>query len=155
MKNLQKKTFNEEIKVRVLQSDKKGATLWEIDALVWQNFNEYFSKTTDSLQQLGILLEKLNNIPVPSHIKDEVESARKLLFNSLSSLHGKNYQAALKYAQEGHRVAEKAFFDPHMIGMLYFPAEHKYAIYVPLFLPLTFPIVSGFMDWRAYKKNRN
>lgn len=30
-----------------------------------------------------------------------------------------------------------------MVAMLYFPDEHKYAIYLPLFLPVLLPIFTG------------
>jgi phosphatidylinositol glycan class S len=28
-----------------------------------------------------------------------------------------------------------------MVGLLYFPAEHKYAVYTPLFAPIAVPLV--------------
>jgi hypothetical protein len=33
--------------------------------------------------------------------------------------------------------AESAFFDPTMVSLLYFPDEHKYAVYMPLFTPIS------------------
>lgn len=53
--------------------------------------------------------------------------------------------------------AEKAFFDDKMVSMLYFPDEHKYAIYTPLFGPLALPLVMAllkelremFKGWKA------
>lgn len=31
-----------------------------------------------------------------------------------------------------------------MLELLYFPEEYKFAIYLPLFLPLTYPLIPGF-----------
>jgi phosphatidylinositol glycan class S len=53
--------------------------------------------------------------------------------------------------------AEKAFFDDKMVSMLYFPDEHKYAIYTPLFGPLALPLLMAllrefqgmFKGWKA------
>ena len=53
--------------------------------------------------------------------------------------------------------AEKAFFDDKMVSMLYFPDEHKYAIYTPLFGPLALPLLMALLKelqgiikgWRA------
>jgi GPI-anchor transamidase subunit S len=53
--------------------------------------------------------------------------------------------------------AEKAFFDDKMVSMLYFPDEHKYAIYTPLFGPLALPLLMAllrelqgmFRGWKA------
>ena len=36
--------------------------------------------------------------------------------------------------------ASRSFFDPSMLAMLYFPDEHKYAVYTPLFGPLFVPL---------------
>jgi Phosphatidylinositol-glycan biosynthesis class S protein len=41
--------------------------------------------------------------------------------------------------------AEKAFFDDKMVSMLYFPDEHKYAIYTPLFGPLALPLLMALL----------
>jgi GPI-anchor transamidase subunit S len=55
--------------------------------------------------------------------------------------------------------AEKAFFDDKMVSMLYFPDEHKYAIYTPLFGPLALPLVMALLKelqaiWRGWKTGR-
>jgi phosphatidylinositol glycan class S len=55
--------------------------------------------------------------------------------------------------------AEKAFFDDKMVSMLYFPDEHKYAIYTPLFGPLALPLLMAllrelqgmFKGWKAIR----
>lgn len=38
-------------------------------------------------------------------------------------------------------LSSRAFFNPHMLGQLYFPDEHKYAVYTPLFGPLAVPLL--------------
>lgn len=54
--------------------------------------------------------------------------------------------------------SERLFFDPNMLPQLYFPDEHKYAIYVPMFLPILVPILTGiygeFREWRHGKKKQ-
>ncbi len=39
--------------------------------------------------------------------------------------------------------ASRAFFYPGMLAMLYFPAEHKYAVYTPLFASAVVPLVAA------------
>jgi GPI-anchor transamidase subunit S len=59
--------------------------------------------------------------------------------------------------------AEKAFFDDKMVSMLYFPDEHKYAIYTPLFGPLALPLVMALLKevqgilkaWKAARGKGN
>lgn len=42
-----------------------------------------------------------------------------------------------------------------MVAMLYFPDEHKYAIYLPLFLPVLLPIFTGLRaEFRHLKAKR-
>lgn len=51
--------------------------------------------------------------------------------------------------------AEKAFFNPAMLAMLYFPEDHKFAIYVPLFLPVGYPIIYGILkELSRYRRKR-
>lgn len=59
---------------------------------------------------------------------------------------------ALKYSSQ-------AFFNPGMVGQLYFPAEHKYAIYmlfVPASMPLVVTLIKEIKSWiKARKLARN
>jgi hypothetical protein len=69
-------------------------------------------------------------------------------------------------------LANQAFFDPSMMGLLYFvslksprlrqklrdafqPNEHKFAVYTPLFAPALVPILAGlYKEWKAWRKRR-
>jgi len=59
----------------------------------------------------------------------EILSALQLLHWFVTS----DYSGALEDAKKAHDVAEDAFFDSNMLSLLYFPDEHKYMIYTPLF----------------------
>jgi phosphatidylinositol glycan class S len=42
-----------------------------------------------------------------------------------------------------------------MLGLLYFPAEHKYAVYTPLFASAVIPlIVAALRELKAWKKQQ-
>ena len=42
-----------------------------------------------------------------------------------------------------------------MLGTLYFPDEHLYAIYMPLFAPIAVPLFgSAFRELKAWRKSR-
>jgi phosphatidylinositol glycan class S len=45
-----------------------------------------------------------------------------------------------------------------MVAMLYFPAEHQYAVYTPLFAPVAVPLVVAvlkeFVTWRKKRKEK-
>ncbi|GAA5820438.1 hypothetical protein JCM10212_006118, partial [Sporobolomyces blumeae] len=63
---------------------------------------------------------------------------------------------ALACVSRAHSLASLAFFDPSMLPLLYFPDEHKYAVYTPLFGPVSVPLVVGllkeFQEWRQRRK---
>lgn len=48
---------------------------------------------------------------------------------------------AVEFARKAFTASEKAFFDPSLLALLYFPDDQKYAIYIPLFLPIMIPII--------------
>jgi phosphatidylinositol glycan class S len=52
---------------------------------------------------------------------------------------------AFLHSRRAIELAESAFFDPSMTAMLYFPDEHVYAVYLPLFLPAFVPVVLGML----------
>jgi phosphatidylinositol glycan class S len=53
----------------------------------------------------------------------------------------KPLQELLKLAHSSELISSRAFFNPNMLGQLYFPDEHKYAVYTPLFGPLAVPLL--------------
>jgi GPI-anchor transamidase subunit S len=46
-----------------------------------------------------------------------------------------------------------------MLALLYFPAEHKYAVYTPLFVPVAVPLLVTLRKevsaWKKARKRRN
>lgn len=43
------------------------------------------------------------------------------------------------------KYAEQSFFHPSLLGRMYFPDEHKYAVYLPLLLPSILPVAFGLL----------
>lgn len=62
---------------------------------------------------------------------------------------------ALHYAKDASSLASRAFFNPGMLGLLYFPAEHKYAVYIPLFASVSVPFIMAVVrEILAWQKER-
>lgn len=62
---------------------------------------------------------------------------------------------ALGHAQVAEKEAERAFFEKSMVGQLYFPDEHKVAVYLPLLGPVGVPLVMGLLnEIKAWRKRR-
>ena len=53
---------------------------------------------------------------------------------------------ALKLSREAIANSETAFFDASLLELLYFPQDQKFAIYIPLFMPVGVPILKGAMQ---------
>lgn len=52
-------------------------------------------------------------------------------------------------------LSSRAFFNPGMLALLYFPTEHKYAVYAPLFASAIIPLfVSALREIIAWRKER-
>lgn len=65
---------------------------------------------------------------------------------------------ALSHAALAQSLASQAYFDPSMLALLYFPDEHKYAVYTPLFGPVAVPLLVALLrevrEWRAGRRRR-
>lgn len=57
-------------------------------------------------------------------------------------------------AKRAFVASERGFFDPSLLAQLYFPDEQKYAIYIPLFLPIMVPVLSSFNMLRSVLQDR-
>ena len=53
---------------------------------------------------------------------------------------------ALKQAKVAYRSSEIAFHHPSNLAQLYFPDDQKYAIYIPLFLPIGIPVLFSLQN---------
>lgn len=62
---------------------------------------------------------------------------------------------SFRYSADALSLASRAFFNPGMLALLYFPAEHKYAVYTPLFASTVIPlIVAALREISAWRKER-
>jgi phosphatidylinositol glycan class S len=61
----------------------------------------------------------------------------------------------LAHARIAEAEAERAFFEKSMVGQLYFPDEHKIAVYMPLLGPVAVPLFMGVLNQlKAWRKRR-
>ena len=63
------------------------------------------------------------------------------LRETCSCLRDGKFKAALAHARIAEAEAEKGFFEKSMVGQVYFPDEHKVAVYLPLLGPVGVPLV--------------
>jgi phosphatidylinositol glycan class S len=76
--------------------------------------------------------------------------ANRGIFKADTALKAKDYEKAYEAAKISKRTAEEAFFSPDMLSTLYFPDEHKYAIYALPFIPVFFQLLSAVhTEWKT------
>ncbi|KAI9500806.1 GPI transamidase component [Coemansia spiralis] len=149
--------------ITVRQAVDTGVSDWELDALMrqWMLYTRQTAITT--LQSLVRLTDSLQNMVVMDEIKTQVDSSLLALTRIEQSLNPEhpadnsqlsNHLKAFSLAAMASVKAEGAFFDPSMVSMLYFPDQHKYAIYLPFFLPVAIPLLSAVKKIFAESKRK-
>lgn len=98
------------------------------------------SSTLGSLARLSLALP---SISIPRSVADGVASTMDHLQQACGSLGGPR---GLYHARIAEEEAERAFFEKSMVGQLYFPDEHKVAVYLPLLGPVGVPLVMGLVN---------
>lgn len=142
--------------ISVLPASRRGAADFEIDALSRLHIWTMLRETHHTLNQFYIMIDRLTNIPVYDHIEASLKVALFLkdytiqLLNPLSP----HLDFAHDAISSALSAAEDVFFDKDMVGMLYYPSGHELAIYLPLFLPLSFPIITGLRSEYARRKQK-
>lgn len=107
-----------------------------------------YIRTSSNLGSLARLAQHLSSIPIPRHVLRYVEHAidRLGIFRQcFSNSSAESWSTCLLSAREAFVDSEKAFFDKSMVGQVYFPDEHKVAVYLPLLGPIGVPLVVGLI----------
>ncbi|KNE60709.1 hypothetical protein AMAG_06072 [Allomyces macrogynus ATCC 38327] len=108
-------------------------------------------ETIQTLQALVRLVDQQTNLPVSPTIAREVQSALR----GVTSRPTTAWSDMHERARAARAQAEAAFFDPDMVGLMYFPDEHKYAVYMPLFVPVLVTVLSVVVrELRVWQKER-
>ncbi|MCI4386381.1 hypothetical protein PGIGA_G00061660 [Pangasianodon gigas] len=122
-----------------------GLADWELDRLLWSRSVENVATATTTITSLAQLLDQISNIVINDNIAQQVSSAVTSLQAAMAELETGNLAFALQYSREAILASERAFFDPSLLHLLYFPDDQKFAIYIPLFLPMCVPIVLSLL----------
>ena len=114
---------------------------------------------SSTMGSLARLTESLPSIPIPATVASSVSSTLSHLSATCSHLREGRSAAALASARVAETEAERSFFEKSMVGQVYFPDEHKVAVYLPLLGPIGVPLVVGLLrevkriiaGWKARK----
>ncbi|WVR09020.1 hypothetical protein IAU60_006080 [Kwoniella sp. DSM 27419] len=131
----------------------QGITPWQVYQVYLSRGRENVEEAVKTLVGIKRLVAKIREMKVGEGVRGKVNGAVQRL-EQLSS-----DQSALSnfvLARDAVGLANAAFFDPSMMGLLYFPDEHKFAVYTPLFAPIAVPLILGLLkELLAWKKRRS
>ncbi|KAL4400322.1 GPI-anchor transamidase complex protein [Malassezia pachydermatis] len=128
-----------------------------VRSLQWRRALQLARESVDTLTSIVRLVHKIPNLGVDqdvqrafTHALDDLHAAKAL------SLPGRAHlDQLLSLVTSAQSHASQAFFDPSMLEMLYFPNEHKYAVYTPLFGPLLLPLLTAMArEWKYARRHR-
>lgn len=144
---------------------------WQIDTLVRTRLAEATKDTVETLAAIIKLASDIPNMRVGKEVLRDVNNAltelnavRPSFLSNQSDPSqatlalGHSSAIALAHASTAQVLASSAYFNPSMLALLYFPDEHKYAVYTPLFGPVMVPLVVAgvkeIREWLARRKLR-
>uniref|UniRef100_A0A6P8J182 GPI transamidase component PIG-S-like n=1 Tax=Actinia tenebrosa TaxID=6105 RepID=A0A6P8J182_ACTTE len=133
-------------------------TEWEELSLWRTKTMEFLSTSTITLTSLARLLEQISNMVIGDQIQKQIQQALLSIEKSKDALEQGRVTTAYLEAKTALTSSENAFFDPSILALLYFPDDQKYAIYIPLFLPISIPIILSLFEgikWLKGSKDKS
>ncbi|MCJ1311117.1 GPI transamidase component [Agyrium rufum] len=102
---------------------------------------------SSTMGSLARLTKALPSIAIPETVAASVSKTLLHLQATCDLLRQGKFTAALEHARVAEAEAEEGFFEKSMVGQVYFPDEHKVAVYLPLLGPIGVPLfISGIKE---------
>ncbi|PHH75084.1 hypothetical protein CDD80_2635 [Ophiocordyceps camponoti-rufipedis] len=127
----------------LLGTPRRGSLPLRLSALGRIRSTDLLLRASSSLGALARLARALPSISIPRSVADGVSTTLHHLELACAGLGGPE---GLRHARIAEEAAERAFFEKSMVGQLYFPDEHKIAVYLPLLGPVGVPLVLGLVN---------
>jgi phosphatidylinositol glycan class S len=145
-------TFSNQL-MSLLGAPESGSLPLRLMTLVRVRSAGLLLKASGTMGSLARLTLALPSISIPRSVAEGVYTTIEHLRKACDGLGGKE---GLENARIAEEAAEKAFFEKSMVGQVYFPDEHKVAVYLPLLGPVGVPLVMSVLKevraWRARRR---
>ncbi|KAF2716446.1 hypothetical protein K431DRAFT_235364 [Polychaeton citri CBS 116435] len=146
-------TFGDQLTSLLGLPSQPASLSMRISSLTRERTTSLMLSASSTLGALSRLTLKLTSIAIPETVAKSVDETIIRLEQSCQNLRKGNFQVALEHARIAEEEAEKAFFEPSMVGQVYFPEEHKVAVYVPLLGPMSVPLLmTALKELKALRK---
>ncbi|THH11410.1 hypothetical protein EW145_g663 [Phellinidium pouzarii] len=127
---------------------------WQLDALLRRRAYENAKGSKETLDSIVSLVDQIEGMPVGKDVTDDVRGALDAL-DSMYAVARDSPQLALNYSARAFTRVSRAFFNPGMLALLYFPPEHNLAVYTPLLAPVSVPLVAAvFREVSKWRRSR-
>nr|CAD7263540.1 unnamed protein product [Timema shepardi] len=143
-------------KVELLTHSNEDLYYWELDLLLRVRTLEQLTSAKITLLSLSQLLGEISNIVINDDVGKSIYRAVDNVEYATSMLKMGELKAAFEASKQAFLSAESAFTDPSLLALLYFPDDQKYAVYIPLFLPVMIPVLMSLRNiYKFFKKNKS
>ncbi|XP_017079972.2 GPI transamidase component PIG-S isoform X2 [Drosophila eugracilis] len=127
---------------------------WEYEAYLRRSAIRHISTASSTLQSLIKLLDQISYIVIDDEVGAAITNSYSDILAAKAALFEHRLADASVLAKRAFVASERGFFDSSLLAQLYFPDEQKYAIYIPLFLPIMVPVLSSFNMLRSVLQAR-
>ncbi|KAJ9589616.1 hypothetical protein L9F63_017201 [Diploptera punctata] len=128
---------------------------WELDSLFRVRTLEQLTSAKLTLQSLSQLLGEISNIVINDAVGDSIFQAVDSIERAAEFLTVGKLMEAFNESKNAFLSAEAAFTDPSLLALLYFPDDQKYAVYIPLFLPVMIPVIMSLKNIRSWFSSKS
>ncbi|KAJ8870057.1 hypothetical protein PR048_029068 [Dryococelus australis] len=128
---------------------------WELDFLFRVRTLEQLTSAKITLLSLSQLLGEISNIVINDDVGKSIYEAVDQVENVVKLLKVGLLEDAFTASKKAFLSSESAFTNPSLLALLYFPDDQKYAVYIPLFLPVMIPVFMSLKNiYRFFKKSK-
>lgn len=120
-------------------------TVSDEELAAWRDdlHRRFADSARQTLASLPELFGSMPRMPITQQMVSRIERALAAL------------EAGGDQARTAWELAEECFFDQASLPLLYIPQDHMAAIYLPVFFPPVFALLSGwFALWKRYRERR-
>jgi phosphatidylinositol glycan class S len=93
----------------------------------------------------NVQVETLPNLEMPLSIGKKVDGAREHMQAAMIAASELDYARALHEAREARTCAEVAATHHTIVSQHSYPEQHKVALYLPFFGPISMPLISALI----------
>mmetsp|Transcript_20404 Transcript_20404/g.44472 ORF Transcript_20404/g.44472 Transcript_20404/m.44472 type:complete len:570 (-) Transcript_20404:45-1754(-) len=129
-----------------------GVTDWELRKVAIAVHALFVRRTIETLVSFVELVDSLPDVAVTAEVSQMAFEAASAARRAVEASEAHNLEEALSSSRQGLALALTASHDDTVVAQMYFSWEFKYAVYLPLFLPVVMPILVG--SFRHVKKEK-